>query len=177
MFPQRALHQFSADDRRARQRDVLPNDILQLTDISGPFRRNEHLDGLRRIHFPFLVGLGGNLLEEKSDQERYVFAALVQRRQPDIYDVKPVVEVLAEAALLHQFRQIAMRRRQNANVDATCLRAADWTNLVLLQNAQQLYLQPHWHITDFIEHQRPAFGRLEQSFMAARSACESAPFS
>ena len=40
------------------------------------------------------------LREEVLDQQRDVVLALAQRRQVDVDDVEPVVEVLAEPALL-----------------------------------------------------------------------------
>ena len=46
------------------------------------------------------LGLGSVLHEEVLDQQRDVVLAVAQRRHVDVDDVEPVVEVLAEPALL-----------------------------------------------------------------------------
>ena len=174
MFAQRLLHQFAADDRRARQRDVLSDHVVQLTNIAGPFGRDQHLDSLGRVDLAFLIGLPGNLLQEMRDQQRDVFAPIVERRQLDVDDVQSVVKIFAEATFAHELLQIAVRRRDDAHVDLHCFGAADRAHLVLLQHAQQFDLQPHRHVADFVQHQGAALGRLEQAAVAASCAGESA---
>ena len=104
-----------------------------------------------------------DLREEVRDQQRDVFAALVERRHLDVHDVQAVVEVLAELPADHQLLQIAVRGRDHAHVDRDRIGAADRADHVLLQHAQQLHLQAHRHVADLIEHQRAAVGRLEQA--------------
>ena len=65
-----------------------------------------------------------------------------------------------------------MGRRQYAHIDLNRFGAAHGANLVLLQDAQQLYLQAHRHVADFVEQQGAAIGGLEQAFVIARGAGE-----
>ena len=101
------------------------------------------------------------------------------RRRPerghlDVHHVQPVVQILAELPADHQLVQVAMRRGNDAHVDRHRLGAAHRANLIVLQHAQQLDLQPHRHVADLIEQQRAAVGGLEQAFLRAGRAGEGA---
>ena len=58
------------------------------------------------------------LLEEELHQQRQVALALAQRRDVDVEDVQPVVEVLAEQPLGDPLLEVAVGRRDDAHVDA-----------------------------------------------------------
>ena len=108
------------------------------------------------------------------DQQRHVFATLVERRHLDVHDVEAVVQILAEVTAHDQLLQVAVRGGDDAHVDRRRLGAADRAHLVLLQHAQQLDLQTHRHVADLVEHQRAAVGRLEQAAVLANRAGERA---
>ena len=61
--------------------------------------------------------------------------------------------------------QIAIRRGDDADVDANVRRAADPLEALLLEEPQQLGLQPRRHLADLVEEDRSAVGHLEQSFL------------
>ena len=69
-------------------------------------------------------------------QERDVFAPPPQRRHLDMHHVQPVVQVFAKLSADHQLMQIAMRRRDDADIDLHRVLATQRANLILLQNTQ-----------------------------------------
>ena len=97
-----------------------------------------------------------------------VVAALAQRRQVQVDDVEPVVEVLAEAARLDLLLEVAVGRGDDADVDRLGLGVADAEDDPLLQRAQELHLQRERHLADLVEEQRAAVGRLELARLVAR---------
>ena len=102
-------------------------------------------------------------------QRRDVGAALAQRRQPDRRDVEAIEQILAEHALADQLRQVAVRRRDDADIGADRRAAADRGVFALLQHAQQPGLRLERHVADLVEKQRAALGLLEAAD-AARGA-------
>ena len=87
------------------------------------------------------------------NQQRNVLAAPAERRHLDVHDVQTIVQVLAELSADHELMQVAVGRGNDAHVDRYRLGAADRTDLILLQHAQQFDLQAHRHVADLIEQQ------------------------
>ena len=83
-----------------------------------------------------------------------VLAALAERRHADREDVEPVVEVLAEAALLDEVDEAPVGRRDQAEVDADRLPRADRVDLAVLQRAEQLDLRVGRQFADLVEEER-----------------------
>ena len=73
--------------------------------------------------------------EEVLGEERNVVEALAQRWHLDVDHAEPVVEVLAERAVLDRLLEAAVGRRDHARVDAQRGRAADRLDLAVLQRA------------------------------------------
>jgi hypothetical protein len=70
--------------------------------------------------------------------------------------MQPIEQVLAEAALLHVFDQVAMGCRNDPHVHLDGLAAADRLDLALLDGAKQLHLRRHRQFADLVEEQRAA---------------------
>ncbi len=100
--------------------------------------------------------------------------ALAQRRDLQVHDVEAEQQILAEVTVAHRFAQIAVRGRDDADIDRHGLGAADAIDDALLNGAQQLGLQPHIHFGDFVEQQRAAGGFLELADAARDRAGERA---
>ena len=99
--------------------------VLQLAHVARPVVGLEELHRLLREARRGLAELGRVALEEVLGEERDVLAALAQRRHADGEDLEAVVEVLAEAPLGDLLLEVAVRRRDDAHVDALLLRRAD----------------------------------------------------
>ena len=63
--------------------------------------------------------------------------------------------------------EVAVGRRDEANVDADRLDAADALELALLQRAQELHLHLDGDLADLVEEERAAVGELEAPGLAA----------
>ena len=104
----------------------------------------------------------------------HVGRPLAQRRDLQVHDVEAEQQVLAERALAHRLGQVAVRGGDDADVDRHRPGAADAVDHALLDGAQQLGLQPHVHLGDFVEQQRAAVRLLELADAARDRAGEGA---
>ena len=107
-------------------------------------------------------------------QERDVVAALAQRRQPDRDDVDAVEQVLAERALGHHLRQVAIGGGDDADVGLDLLGPAEPAEAALLQDAQQLDLHERRHLADLVEEDRALLGDFDQPLLVRVGAGERA---
>ena len=104
------------------------------------------------------------------------FGPFAQGGQAQIDDVEAIEQVLAEGALLDGLGEIAVRGGDDADVDLDRLAAADAVDLAFLDGAQQLGLQAHIHLADFVEQQGAAIGLFELADAAGDGAGEGALF-
>ena len=95
---------------------------------------------------------------------------LAQRRQLELDDLQPVVQILAEARPCSTaFLEIAVRGRYDPDVDLEWARGpADALEGTLLQHAQNLGLGLGLHVADLVEEDRAAVGRFEAALAATR---------
>src|SRR5688572_32675259 len=88
--------------------------------------------------------------------------------------VKPVIQVLTEAAFNHFQFEVAVRGGDDLHVYNHRHRCADWRDFVLLQNAQQLGLQFERHFANFIEEYDAALSGTEYTEATASGASKRA---
>ena len=115
---------------------------------------------------------GGDLVHEIVDQRGNVLAPLRQRRHPNRYHGKPVVEVLAEATLGDLLFQIARGRRDDADVDSDLVGAALALEGLLDQHAQDLLLGLARHVANLVDEQRAAVGLFQRAGLARMLALD-----
>ena len=109
-------------------------------------------------------------------QGQDVAGAITQRAQLQADHVQPVVQILAEMAGVDGFLQLHVGRCQHPHVNGNALARTQAHHFALLQHPQQLDLNGHRQITDFIEEQGAAIGLLEPAGLGAEGAGESAFF-
>ena len=78
-------------------------------------------------------------------------------------NIQPVIKVLAKTLFLDHLQQVAVRRRDDADVDVDLLDAADAADLFFLKRAQDLCLQRDIELADLIQEQRAVVRDLEQA--------------
>ena len=156
------------DDRRAF------DDVAQLTHVAGPRVRLErrHRRRIDRRDRPAVPRV--ELVDEHLNEQRQVVLALTQRRQRDLEDVEPVVEVFPQLAVLDGHRRVLVRRGDDADVHRLFVFAADAPERALLQDPQQLHLRGRRHLGDLVEEQRAVVGELETALAAFDGAGERA---
>jgi hypothetical protein len=114
---------------------------------------------------------GGNHIGEGSiRRDRDVLRALSQRRNTKGDDIQPEVEVAPEDAAFYLGGQVAIRRRQHAEVRPPNVIGADRPELLLLQDTQKLGLHVEGQLTDLVEECRPAVCHLDQTHLGVRCA-------
>ena len=117
----------------------------------------------------------GNLAEEVIHERRDVVGALAQRRRADMDDPEPVEEVFAELSLPHALSEVAVRRRDDADIGVgTEIVGADGLNFAALEKSQQERLHPQAHVADFVEKERAPIRQLELARLVAVGAGEAA---
>ena len=92
----------------------------------------------------------------------------------DVDHVEPVVEVFAELALAHIRGEVAVRRGDEAEVDAYVFVAADALYGARLEGPEELYLRGEVDLRYLVEEERSAAGSLELSDLRAVCAGERA---
>src|SRR5271168_59706 len=105
-------------------------------------------------------------------QRQNVAATLAQRRQFERHHIEPVVKIGPEARGAHLLGQIAVGGGDEAHVETEGAGAAQALHLALLQNPQDLCLQPEIHFRDFVEQQSAALRLFELAGVGSESAGE-----
>src|ERR1700686_594855 len=137
------------------------DDVLQLADVSGPRVRFAELQRALADPAHPLPHLLGKSLDEVLEQNGYVFSAFPQRRQVDWKDVQSVEEVRPEFPASGGRWQVAIRRRDDPDIDGNRSRAPDAFDLALLEHAKQGNLRIDWHLADLVEEDGTSIGQLE----------------
>ena len=116
-----------------------------------------------------------NSVEERLHEQRQVLAALAQRRQLDREHVEPVVQVLAQLALLHRVGGIDVGRRDHAHVDRLLHRGRRAAGTVRSCSTRSSFTCVcRRHLGDLVEEQRAAIGELEAALPPLDGAGERA---
>src|SRR5688500_4584422 len=106
--------------------------------------------------------MSGELGQEMFGQQRDIFRTVAKRRQMHADDVDPVEQVLAEATVGDEPRQLLVRRGNHAYVGTHFVGPAEAPEPALLQDAQQLHLPRGVHIDELFEEYVSALGCLER---------------
>ena len=140
--------------------------VFQFAHVAGPVVGHQAAHGVfgDGAHGPLRIA---ELFEEGADQQRNIALALAQRRQFDLHHVQPEEEVLAEPAGADGRFQVAIGGGDDAHVECARVRWRPPAEFALLQHAQQLGLQIHGQVANFVEEDGAAVGRFEQSRLAS----------
>ena len=116
--------------------------------------------------YPPLVFFGQRA-EKMLRQQRNVFAPFPQRRQHEIDHVQPIVQVFTKDACGNGFFKVAMRRRQDADIDRACFGRPDRPDFAFLQYPEQLDLQGRGHVADLVQEYGSALRAHKQAGMVS----------
>ena len=119
-----------------------------------------------------LANLGLHLAKEVLRQEADVVGTDAQGWDLDHQAMDSIVEVRAEATLVHHRTQISVRCANQPNVDAAGCFTANAPDMPSFQHAKEPSLQARRQLCDFIEKERPAVRLLERSAMRLDRAGE-----
>ena len=113
----------------------------------------------RRRQTPVSLGFLG---QERVEQLLDVVPALSERRQEQLDDGQPVVQVLAKAAVGHPIAQIAPGRGNHPDVGLLFPLGAHWAVGVALEQAQQAGLGLERQLADLVQEERAPPGGPDQ---------------
>src|SRR5690606_38246711 len=116
-----------------------------------------------RVEFALDAFALAELLEEKGREQGDVLASLAQRRQQDLEDVEPVIEILAQLLLADRFGGNPIGRGDDPHVGFEQGIRADPRETTSLEHAQQLDLEPERHLDNFVEKQSAPVGTLNEA--------------
>ena len=144
------------------ERDALHH-VRQLADVAGPGVLEQRRPGVGAERAPRDPVVRAGLTQEVLGQADDVRPARPQRGQRDRHDGQAVVEVLAEPALPGGRDQLHARGRDHPDVDRLAAGAAEPADRLVLDDLEELRLEPVGQEPDLVEEDRAAVGDLEES--------------
>src|SRR5262249_33797165 len=92
---------------------------------------------------------------------------LAERRNRERHSVQAKEQILPKRSAHHFALEIAVGRRDEADVDALRLERAEALHLFFLQHSEQLHLRLKRELGDFVEEERASVGGLDQARLGA----------
>ena len=149
--------------------------VLQLSHVARPRIRLQELQGLLFDGNGLRTdALARQCSAKVPHEEAHVALALAQGRKVESHHVQAVEEVFAEVSLGDHFRQVAVRRRDDAHVYLTGLVRPHGAHFAALENPQQLGLHLERHVADLVQEERAAIGRHEMTIAVRHRSRERA---
>ena len=155
------LEIFGGDSAPVGQQHGAFDRVFQFPDVARPLVAHQEFQRVGLQHGHLLLQLSRESLDEGSRERRHIRFPLAERRHVDGDDVEPVVQVITEGARLHHRRQVAVRGRDQPDVDLDGARTAQPFEFVLLQYTQDLRLGIGAHVADLVQEQRAPVGLFE----------------
>src|SRR2546430_15415972 len=124
---------FAADVAAVGKDDGTLDGVAQLAHVARPRIRNEV-----PLRIALDAGRGSpnglsDLTKEHVRELEDIFCAVAQGRQLDLEDAEPVIQVLSEFAALHRGMEVAVCRRDHADVHVMQPGAAETLELPLFE--------------------------------------------
>ncbi len=156
------------------QRDGALENIDQLAHVAGKSVLFQCLHGIVIDLARGLTPLLADRFEKVLGKQGNIAAPVAQCRHRELDDIEPIIEVIAEIALLDLGLERFVAGRQNTRVDARLFAAADRAHGLFLDDAQQLDLHRQRQVGDLVEKQGASVGGLKQAFLVGVGAGEAA---
>ena len=172
---QHRVRQVGQLDAPAAEDDETLDGVFELADVARPAIGRQRDDRFGRDHH-VASGSRRGIAHELLDEQRDVFAPLLQRRNAYDDDAQAVEEILPESLLGDGAIEIDIRGGDDARVGVNRAIAADRTDLAVLQHAQQLHLHRRRHVADLVEKHRAAVRLLEDALAIRDRAGERAAY-
>jgi len=157
-----------------RQDQAAPDDVFQLSHVSGEVVAHEQIHGLARNGLFRSTGLVRVFGQEVFGQQGDVGTPAPERRNLDGDHGQPVVEIFTESSGLHLGHQVAVRGRDEPHVHGARDVGADALHDPVLQHTQQLDLDLFRQVADLVQEQAAAGCDLEAPLPGAVGAGEGA---
>src|SRR5260221_10007306 len=126
------------EDGRPSQENHALERVLELAHVAGPIVAQEPGARLGCEPPDGPPMLRGELGEKVIDEQRDVSLALAERRHLHGHDAQPVEKVFSESSRRDHLAEVAVRRRDQPDVDLVELVSSHGLNLARLEHAQEL---------------------------------------
>src|SRR5579884_2137009 len=136
------------------QHDIPLHQVFQLPDISRPMVCLKSRDAGLRQRLCFAVELLVIPRNEVVAKQGNILQAFPQWRQMDVHYIDPVIEVFPEISRRYFFFEIAIRSKDESDIDSPFLVAADAAKLAILQHVQQLCLDARIQFANLVQKER-----------------------
>ena len=138
--------------------------VVEFANIARPGMVEEHLHRHRFESLELLAITLRRLAQEMMREQRNIFLALAQRRQDEFQLCSGGRANLRESGrAVTSALHVRIRGGDDANVHAPCCGRADSLEFAGFEHAQQLGLQVHRHVGNFIQEKRAAVRQFESS--------------
>ena len=131
---------------------------------------------LRFIAERKVLRVGRMAQQQAGHQGQDVAFALAQWGHAQLESANAEIQIFAKLAIRNGHTQVFVGGRNDANINGHLAFRAQACEQTFLQNAQQLGLQVHRHLANFIQEQSAALGLFKQSFEFFLGAGECAFF-
>src|SRR5947199_78426 len=111
---------------------------------------------------------------EHAGRGKLITPGFAQGRQFDLDDIQTEIQILPDSSRTNGRVQIAVSGSDDTDIDLAAFGGADGLDFALLQRAQELGLQIHGHVSDFIEKERAPLGGFEQTLLGLHGPGERA---
>src|SRR6267143_1448441 len=112
--------------------------------------------------------------QDSADQEPEILSSLAQRRDAEAQQAEPGEQVLAELSFRNETLEPAVGGRHHADVHRDLPVAPDGSDLVVLEDPQELHLEPRRHLAHLVEQQGASGGGANEAFSFGLGAGERA---
>src|SRR5581483_10436836 len=168
------VEQPDAHGVRPAEDDGALDRVLELAHVPRPRVLLEEPErGLGDLRYAAGATLA-ELPEKVADEIPDVLVALAERRDPDLDDAEPVVQIRAEPCGDHLRAEVAVRGGDDPDVDLAPLVAAHALHHAVLDDAEDLRLQRGRRVADLVEEERAAVREFELADPLPDGARESA---
>ena len=139
------------------------NNVAQLSHIAGPGVIRERFHNVFGQRSARQTKRVGQIAVEMIDEQSHIALALAQRRQGDFHRAQAIAQIGTETAFVNKASDILIRCSQKTNVKLVRLGRPKARDALLLNDAQQTYLQIERHFANLVQKQRSTFGRFNLS--------------
>src|SRR5262245_15966892 len=161
------------DDIAGRAEQRLLDHVAQLANVARPTMVPNAINGASR-EANLRPPIAATMQRQKVAGEKLSIAMpATKRRHVDGDNAQPEIEIGPELAGTHQFLQRPIGRGDKPHVDFSVTHSANTADGAVLKQFQELLLNRLLDIANFVEKQRAAMRRLDQTNLAIFRICES----
>ena len=165
------LDMLAVDHTIVAHGNCLLNDITEFPDVAREMMRVQFFN--RGIgHFVIDSGIPCKAFDQHLGQGNDIAPTLAKRWDRYPNPGNPVVEILTKLPFRNECSQVAIRCRNDVDVDCVFLLPAHATKLSGIEHPEKFSLYRQWQFTHLVEEQRPLVRQLKKTGLHTRAPGE-----